>query len=102
MDDLLQSFQVIHFCISFHYLLEIKKQSRFYLSIKKRKNRKRTDTQKSLVYSVKYTAICVREFDDSQGVAIRITYRTSLRSSSLRNPRYPSSRVVSLCSFLHI
>ena len=41
MDDLLQSFQVIHFCISFHYLLEIKKQSRFYSPIKKKKKQKK-------------------------------------------------------------
>jgi hypothetical protein len=40
------------------------------------------------------TAICVQRFDDSLSSAIRITYRISLRSSSLREPRYPSLRVV--------
>ena len=41
-------------------------------------------------------ASCVQEFDDSLNSAIRITYRISLRSSSLREPRYPLLRVV-LC-----
>jgi hypothetical protein len=40
------------------------------------------------------TAICVQRFDDSRSCAIRITYRISLRSSSLREPRYPLLRVV--------
>jgi hypothetical protein len=39
-------------------------------------------------------AICVQRFDDSQNSAIRITYRISLRSSSLREPRHPLLRVV--------
>src|SRR5690242_4570689 len=41
------------------------------------------------------SAICVQSFDDSLNSAIRITYRISLRSSSLREPRYPSLKVVS-------
>jgi hypothetical protein len=40
------------------------------------------------------TATCVQRFDDSLNSAIRITYRISLRSSSLREPRYPLPRVV--------
>ena len=40
------------------------------------------------------SAICVQRFDDSLSSAIRITYRISLRSSSLREPRYPLLRVV--------
>ena len=40
------------------------------------------------------TAVCVQRFDDSRGFAIHITYRILLRSSSLREPRYPLSRVV--------
>ena len=39
-------------------------------------------------------AICVQRFDDSRDSAIHITYRSSLRSSSLREPRYPLLRVV--------
>lgn len=40
-------------------------------------------------------ASCVQRFDDSLNSAIRITYRISLRSSSVRQPRYPLPRVVS-------
>ena len=39
--------------------------------------------------------MCVQNFDDSLNSAIRITYRISLRSSSLREPRYPLLKVVS-------
>lgn len=41
-------------------------------------------------------AICVQRFDDSRNSAIHTTYRISLRSSSLREPRYPLLRVVSV------
>ena len=44
------------------------------------------------------SAICVQRFDDSLNSAIRITYRISLRSSSLREPRYPLLRVVLIVS----
>jgi hypothetical protein len=40
------------------------------------------------------SAICVQRFDDSRYSAIHTTYRISLRSSSLREPRYPLLRVV--------
>src|SRR4029078_12055856 len=40
------------------------------------------------------SATCVQRFDDSLNSAIRITYRISLRSSSLREPRYPLLTVV--------
>ena len=40
------------------------------------------------------SAMCVQSLDDSLDSAIRITYRISLRSSSLREPRYPSLTVV--------
>ena len=43
------------------------------------------------------TAMCVQRFDDSQSRAVHTTYRISLRSSSLREPRYPLLRV--LCMF---
>ena len=39
-------------------------------------------------------AICVQRFDDSRNSAIHTTYRISLRSSSLQEPRYPLLRVV--------
>jgi hypothetical protein len=41
-------------------------------------------------------AMCVQSFDDSQGLAIRITYRISLRSSSMWEPRHPLLKVVLL------
>ncbi len=41
-----------------------------------------------------WSAVCVQRFDDSLSFAIRITYRISLRSSSLREPRYPLLKVV--------
>ena len=40
------------------------------------------------------SAICVQSLDGSLNSAIRTTYRISLRSSSLREPRYPSAGVV--------
>ena len=40
------------------------------------------------------SAICVRRFDDSLNSAIHITYRISLRSSSLWEPRYPPIKVL--------
>ena len=40
------------------------------------------------------SAIRVQSFDDSLNSAIRTTYRISLRSSSLREPRYPLLEVV--------
>ena len=38
--------------------------------------------------------MCVQNFDDSRGFAIRMTYRISLRSSSLWEPRHPLLTVV--------
>ena len=40
------------------------------------------------------SAICVQRFDGSRNSAIHTTYRISLRSSSLREPRYPLYTVV--------
>ena len=40
------------------------------------------------------SAICVQEFDDSRNSAIHMTYRSSLRSSSTWEPRYPLLQVV--------
>jgi hypothetical protein len=54
----------------------------------------RTDTQRGVLPGIPESAICVQRFDDSLNSAIRITYRISLRSSSLHDPRYPLLRVV--------
>jgi hypothetical protein len=45
------------------------------------------------------SAMCVQNFDDSRGLAIRITYRISLRSSSLWEPRHPLLKVVMSLGF---
>ena len=47
------------------------------------------------------SATCVQRFDDSLNSAIRITYRISLRSSSMREPRYPLLRVVLLLKYIN-
>ena len=43
-----------------------------------------------------FGAMCVQKFDDSRKSAIHTTYRISLRSSSLREPRHPLLRVISV------
>jgi hypothetical protein len=43
--------------------------------------------------------MCVQNLDDSRGFAIRITYRISLRSSSLWEPRHPLLKVVLVLPF---
>ena len=53
-----------------------------------------TGTERSMLPGIPGSAICVQRFDDSLNSAIRITYRISLRSSSLREPRYPLLKVV--------
>ena len=52
------------------------------------------DTQTDMLPGEPGGAICVQSFDDSLNSAIRTTYRISLRSSSLREPRYPLLEVV--------
>src|SRR6202012_4148713 len=45
---------------------------------------------------VKRGAMCVQRFDDSQCSAIHTTFRASLRSSSMREPRDPLLKVLIL------
>ena len=52
------------------------------------------DAQADMPLAEAAGAICVQRFDDSRNSAIHTTYRISLRSSSLREPRYPLLRVV--------
>lgn len=52
------------------------------------------DTQTGVLFGIPKSAMCVQRFDDSLNSAIHITYRISLRSSSLREPRDPLSKVV--------
>lgn len=53
-----------------------------------------TGTQTGMLQGIPRSAICVQRFDDSLSPAIHITYRISLRSSSLREPRHPLLAVV--------
>ena len=55
-----------------------------------------TDTQTSMLFGIPKSAICVQRFDDSLNSAIHITYRISLRSSSMREPRDPLLKVIFL------
>jgi hypothetical protein len=50
-----------------------------------------TDTPTDIL--PKGSARCVQSFDDSLDFAIRITYRISLRSSSVWEPRHPLLKV---------
>src|SRR5438128_2330829 len=43
--------------------------------------------QTGMLSGIPESAICVQRFDDSQNSAIHTTYRNSLRSSSMREPR---------------
>jgi hypothetical protein len=53
-----------------------------------------TGTQTGMLAGLPASATCVQGFDDSRYSAIHTTYRSWLRSSSLREPRHPPLRVV--------
>ena len=55
-----------------------------------------SDTQTDMLLGEPKSAICVQRFDDSLNSAIHTTYRSWLRSSSMREPRDPPLKVVSL------
>ncbi len=52
------------------------------------------DTQTGILSGIPNSAMCVQRFDDSRNSAIHITFRNSLRSSSLQEPRDPLLKVV--------
>jgi len=52
------------------------------------------DTRPGMLRYYYRSATCVQRFDDSLSCAIRITYRSSQRSSSLYEPRDPPLKVV--------
>jgi hypothetical protein len=62
------------------------------------RNQKRRDgvaeAEAGMLLAEAASAICVQKLDDSRNSAIHTRYRISLRSSSLREPRYPLLRVV--------
>src|SRR3954465_2264424 len=47
-----------------------------------------------MLFGIPKSARCVQRFDDSLDSAIHITYRVSLRSSSMREPRDPLLKVL--------
>ena len=63
-------------------------------SFKKAGSRTSYDTQTGMPLRIPKGARCVQRFDDSLNSAIHITYRISLRSSSMGEPRDPLSKVV--------
>src|SRR5713101_8945945 len=52
------------------------------------------DTRTGVLPGIPGSARCVQRFDDSLNSAIHITYRISLRPSSMREPRDPLLKVV--------
>ena len=55
-----------------------------------------SDTETDMLEGEPPSASCVQGSDDSRNSAIRIAYRTLLRSSSLWEPRYPSLKIFSI------
>jgi hypothetical protein len=58
------------------------------------------DARTGMPFGIPKGAMCVQRFDDSRNSAIRITYRISLRSSSMPEPRDPLLKVLSYYSLL--
>ena len=52
------------------------------------------DARTGIPLGIPRGAMCVQRFDDSLNSAIHITYRISLRSSSMREPRDPLLKVL--------
>ena len=52
------------------------------------------DARTSMPHGIPRGAMCVQRFDDSLNSAIHTTYRISLRSSSMPEPRDPLLKVV--------
>ena len=54
------------------------------------------DAQTGMPLGIPRSAMCVQRFDDSLNSAIHITYRISLRSSSMPEPRDPLLKVLTI------
>jgi hypothetical protein len=59
------------------------------------------DTQTGMPSGIPEGAMCVQRFDDSLNSAIHITFRISLRSSSMPEPRDPLLKVLFCFLFLY-
>ena len=55
-----------------------------------------TDARTGMPCGIPQGAMCVQRFDDSLNSAIHITYRISLRSSSMPEPRDPLLKVLTI------
>jgi hypothetical protein len=55
-----------------------------------------TDARTGMPCGIPRGAMCVQRFDDSLNSAIHITYRISLRSSSMPEPRDPLLKVLTI------
>ena len=79
--------------ITFKYITQCHTALAQHLQASKRQ-KEAADTQISMLPGIPGSAMCVQNLHDSRGPAIRITYRISLRSSSLWEPRHPLLKVV--------
>jgi hypothetical protein len=85
--------------IYFKMLLDVTSHCLVYSLFLKRSNsftRSKENTDTGILPVLPGSAICVQNFDDSLNSAIRMTYRSSQRSSSMCEPRHPLLKVV-LC-----
>jgi hypothetical protein len=57
------------------------------------------DARTGMPHGIPRGAMCVQRFDDSLNSAIHTTYRISLRSSSMPEPRDPLLKVVTIMFF---
>lgn len=57
------------------------------------------DARTGMPFGIPKGAMCVQRFDDSLNSAIHITYRISLRSSSMPEPRDPLLKVLIICFY---
>ena len=71
-----------------------KQHPRHWFILIKKINKYINDARTSIPFGIPKGAMCVQRFDDSQNSAIHITYRISLRSSSMPEPRDPLLKVV--------
>ncbi len=58
------------------------------------------DARTGMPIGIPIGAMCVQRFDDSRNSAIHTTYRISLRSSSMPEPRDPLLKVVTIVLFV--
>lgn len=80
--------------------LDVRKNSHFFINHIK-VDMMFSDTETGMLGGEPLSASCVQGSDDSRNSAIRIAYRTLLRSSSLWEPRYPSLKIFLVFKFVY-